>query len=147
MCCIRKCLKLLLTAFFLQTCSVTNSTVMKCLTPEVDLPPAFKNWENETSTAGSQHPSSGESVNDGNVTPSPEDPADKTVKINDQTLDFYLGFKLDGVTKYKNLSDTKDLIEYSQIKYYTVPPKIERTEFVPFVPFTNMTITIKVCYF
>ena len=68
----------------------------------------------------------------------------KTIVASDQTLDFYLGFKLDGVTSYKNLSDTKDMIDFAKITYYVTEPEIEPREFEPFIPYSGQTITILV---
>ena len=161
---------------------------MNCLTPDVNVPPAFSNWDNElkkdrqrrsahstsvlmksysqgkgdtsdkliaASTSNRfprafQKPSSAAiKVEEAHVlhrvTRTVQDKSDFTIITSDETLDFYLGFKLDGVTSYKNLSDTKDMFDYSKMTYFVTEPEIFINEFEPFIPYSGMTINIKVC--
>ena len=63
-----------------------------------------------------------------------------------ETLDFYLGFQLDGVETYKNLSATAELKQFSKITVYSEVPEISKTDtkFAPFRPNCGDKIHIKV---
>jgi hypothetical protein len=66
--------------------------------------------------------------------------------MNQRQLEFILGFLLDGAKSYKNLSDTKDMIDYAKVTYFADKPQSEISEFEPFVPNSGMKIAIKVSY-
>ena len=110
---------------------------MYCWTPQINLPEAFKGWDQEEPRKRRASSSAGKETVDKE--------SDLTLKTRDQTLDFYIGFKLDGVTSYKNLSDTKDMFHYGKISYLSTPPTIESdNHFGTFVPYTGVKISIKV---
>ena len=136
---------------------------MSCLTPEVVVPEAFKGWdfglistENRTRRRRSQErfdhssPNKQEDIlHDENhlaqrYRRSVQQEADQTLIAENEVLDFYLGFKLDGVQFYKNLSDTKDMVDYAKFTYFSEEPEIPEAEFEPFVPYSGMRIRIPV---
>ena len=70
--------------------------------------------------------------------------ADQTLTAENEILDFYLGFKLDGVQSYTNLNDTKDMVNYAYFTYFSEEHEISFAEFEPFVPYSGMKIRIPV---
>ena len=132
---------------------------MNCLTPEVDIPKAFENTGLEPT--GNRRRRSLESFDRSKPEQqevimhaknhlaqrylrSVEQEADKTLIADNEALDFFLGFKLDGVQSYTNLSDTKDMVDYAKFTYLSQQPEILVGEFEPFVPYSGMKIQIKV---
>ena len=116
-------------AFMLQSCYVTNSSTMFCATPTVEVP--YSSAQNMTSSRAKR-----DSVRPFVSTPPAEN--------EDQILDLHLGFSLDGVQSYNNLSDTKDMLDYAQIRYHTILPQVFLTEFDVFVPKSGAKIRIQV---
>ena len=136
-----------------QPCDVSSRQLMSCLTPQVVVPEAFQRWdfglistENRTRRRRSQErfdhssPNKQEDIlHDENhlaqrYRRSVQQEADQTLIAENEILDFYLGFKLDGVQSYKNLSDTKDMVDYAKFTYFSEEPEIPEAEFEPFVP-------------
>ena len=158
----------------LQACQVETGSKMNCLTPKVDIPEAFQNWEANVTESSRRRRSiqvsvpvqsmnTGEEISNHNarafldeIIPQAagkgsvrhrraiEKESDFTLATSEQTLDFYLGFILDGDKSYTNLSDTKDMIKYAKVTYYTIDPEIEVNTFEPFIPNSGMEIAIKV---
>lgn len=111
--------------FIFQDCETLGAQVMECITPGFNLPPDFLNWDGNTASAGSN--------------------SDFTVKIKEQTLDFYLGFILDDVDEYKNLSENINLSEYGKITVFTQTPEFDVVQDMdPFIPYSGMHLNIKV---
>ena len=157
-----------------QPCDVSSRQLMSCLTPEVVVPEAFQGWdlglisaENRTRRRRSQerfeHSSPHKQkaiLHDENhlarryprsveqdqklKSIQVQQEADQTFKAEDEILDFYLGFKLDGVRSYTNLSDTKDMVDYAKFTYFSEEPEIPVAGFEPFVLYSGMRIQIKV---
>lgn len=101
---------------------------MTCETPQFTLPRTFEDWEDNKQ-----------------VTKQEEMASNFTVTIESESLDFFLGFYLDGVKKYKNLNETTDMTEYSQITVHaTLPSLHDSNSIITFVPFTNQRIAFKV---
>ena len=106
---------------------------MYCQTPHVSIPNTFDSWESSaSSTSSTKYP-----VHQRN---------DLTLVTADEALDFYIGFKLDGVRAYKNLSDTKYAFPYGKITYYTIQPQIRVMDFETFIPYSGRKINIQVSY-
>ena len=146
-----------------QPCDVSSRQLMSCLTPEVVVPEAFQGWdlglistENRTRRRRSQErfdhssPNKQEAIlpDENHLAQrfrrSVQQEADQTLIAENEILDFYLGFKLDGVQSYKNLSDTKDMVDYAKFTYFSEEPEIPEAEFEPFVPYSGMRIQSKV---
>ena len=150
---------------------------MNCLTPEVQIPEAFQNWEANVTESSRRRRSiqvsvpvqsmtTGEEISVRHARAFLEDiipqaagkgrvrhrraieqESDFTLVTSEQTLDFYLGFILDGDKSYTNLSDTKDMIDYAKVIYHSTEPQVNtENEFEPFIPNSGMRITIKVGY-
>ena len=45
---------------------------------------------------------------------------------------------------YKNLSDTKDMVDYAKFRFVSEVPEISVIDFKPFVPYSGEKIRIKV---
>ena len=111
-----------------------NADQMTCETPYFELPDAFKDWE-DNKEAKQQKPQ-GDSNN-------------VTETMGEESLAFFLGFQLDGVNKYKNLSKTPEMKKYAQITVHTVLPRLvlgtgDSDSARTFVPFSNEPIRFKV---
>ena len=67
--------------------------------------------------------------------------------VNNEVADFYIGFRLDGVDTYQNLSEA--LPEYSRLTVYADPQvepwDVRLRDFRTFSPFNHKSIEIKVC--
>ena len=136
---------------------MSSNERMKCLTPEVDVPEAFDGWDispenrRRRSVDSFAHslPKKEAILHDENhlaqrYRRSVQQEADQTLIAENEILDFYLGFKLDGVQSYTNLSDTKDMVDYAKFTYFSEEPEIPIAEFEPFVPYSGMKIRIPV---
>ena len=150
-----------LSTLVFQPCDARSPELMHCLTPKVDVPQAFEDFGKGPEPAENRRRRSLESfdhskpdeqeavIHDENhlarrYPRSIEQEDDKTLIAENEALDFYLGFKLDGVQSYTNLSDTKDMVKYAKFTYYSQQPEIPVVEFEPFVPYSGMKIHIQV---
>jgi hypothetical protein len=92
---------------------------MQCATPSIDVPPSF---QGTTGDDGKLH---------------------KDIPLADESLDIYIGFRLDGVLSYSNLSDTKDMLRYHDFTFYQALPRVsEVKEFGEHVPGTWIHIKV-----
>ena len=113
-----------------QPCEIANSTRMLCPTPQVNIPEAFRDWEDDFNDPLD------DVLDDFMITADADG--------HSQTLDFYLGFTLDDYQAYKNLSNNADLADYSKILYFTKLPEVYPAEFQTFVPNSGARIRIEV---
>ena len=108
----------------LQDCSVPNATLMECPTPAVTLPVAMS------------------------TTMRRRRGADDTIAhaVNTAELRFYLGFRLDGVDAYHNM--TSGALRLDELRVYE-DPALERFDddvqlYRPYWPYSHRYIVIKV---
>ena len=128
--------------FILQTCGDVTSGRMFCQTPHINITDSFANREtSDKETSGAQLTTSPSS------TKYPVNQQDDKIPASDEeSLNFYIGFKLDGVESYTNLSDSLDMFDYGKIMYYTVQPQINVMTFEKFIPYSGVKISIEVRY-
>ena len=93
---------------FTSPCMVNASDTLKCLTPKVIIPEQFK-----------VH-ASGKAASDEQTS---QAAADNYWNNEGESLEFYLGLKLDGDQSYTRLSES--LSQYSQIKVYILEPEFD----------------------
>ena len=144
-----------------QPCDVSSPELMDCLTPKVVVPGAFEGYDTGLESAENRRRRSVDSFDHSSPNKpevkmydenylarryprSVEREADQTLLAGNELLDFYLGFKLDGVQSYKNLSDTKDMVDYAKFSFVSEVPEISVIDFKPFVPYSGAKIRIKV---
>ena len=111
-----------------------------CRTPRIDIPEAFEGWETNNVESSASLPISNPSSTRYPV----HHPNDLTLVSENRSLDFYIGFQLDGVTSYKNLSNTLDMFHHGTIMLYTLQPQIMKMDLEVFVPYSGERIHIKV---
>ena len=121
---------------FFQACNVTSNTEMVCPTPNITIPMEFISRQKRD--LSSLHPRVRRQTDDNNV----------EKKLNDDRIQFYLGFKLDGVSIYRNMSVADP--QYGIIDVYVNPKLKKFTEedsvrmFRPYWPYSNKYVVIKV---
>ena len=91
---------------FTSSCTVNASDTLKCLTPELIIPEHFKAIAFGKAASVEQ-----------------TSRADYYWNIEGESLEFYLGLKLDGDQSYTNLKES--LPQYSQIKVYILEPEFD----------------------
>ena len=101
---------------FTSLCAVNASDTLKCPTPKLEIPDQFKHIADKKIMPNDYQ--NNRSKTDDDAT------ADFTWNIEGESLDFYLGIKLDGDQTYTELSVS--LPEYSQIKVYILEPEFDR---------------------
>ena len=93
---------------FTSSCAGDTSDTLKCPTPKLNVPDQFKDtFDAKTGPYDEDSPAT-----------------DYTWNIEGESLDFYLGIKLDGDETYTDLS--LSLPQYSQIKVYILEPEFDR---------------------
>ena len=92
---------------FTSSCAVDTPDTLKCSTPTINIPDQFKrNFDDKTGAHDE------------------DSAADYIWNIEEESLEFYLGIKLDGDQTYADL--TQSLPQYSQIKVYILEPECDR---------------------
>jgi hypothetical protein len=141
-------------AFCFQACVVLNSTTMLCVTPTIEAPESFtrapdygvlNNFSKSESKSESwkRRRSAPEVQAERNLASKKRRSAPTVEPV--RSLELYVGFSLDGVRDYQDLSDTKDMIDYSRITYYTTPPTVLHPDsYDIFVPHSGAKIRIQV---
>ena len=87
---------------YISPCESRTANKMTCTTPAIEVPPVF--IIDDTSQGSEDR--------------------DFILENGNDKLNFYIGFQLDGVDAFKNLSQT--LPEYARIKVYLQPPEFEK---------------------
>ena len=82
-------------------CAVNDSDTLKCPTPELDIPEQFKIAFDDQNEMDNQQSTTGDQNSDANY----------LLDIEGESLEFYLGIKLDGDQSYNDLRES--LPEYS----------------------------------
>ena len=153
-----------LISFPFQACNKQNSSTMACPSPNVKLPKAFESWDSGANITDADiinkrrkrdlHQVLPDHILDMGVAIRHRRNAEdveiigKTVRAGDEELEFYLGFQLDNVKNYENLSDTIDMYEFGQMVVYSEAPEVtQNVEFPPFVPGSGQRIRIPVNYY
>ena len=103
-------------SIFDSNCSKDSDSKMTCQYPELDVPQQFLNT--------TDYEFEFEEDDDVNDDDEKSHGADFQVDIEGESLDFYLGFKLDGYSHYRNL--TESLPEYSELEVYSSLPKFDK---------------------
>ena len=122
---------------------------MTCPTPEIELPEGFEIQENnrrkrDVSDNVNNHVSSSSSAHARRKRQAETDDSD--LILNSDTLQFYLGFRLDGVTRYRNMSEVSSSLGILSVY---VNPEMETldddvTVYRPYWPFDDDNLEIKV---
>ena len=96
---------------FTSSCTVNTSDTLKCPTPELEIPERLKNnkLDNQKSTTGDQNSD-----------------AEYLLDTEEESLEIYLGIKLDGDQSYTDLRES--LPEYSHIKVFILEPEFDTFE-------------------
>ena len=98
---------------FVSSCTVNTSDTLKCPTPQLDIPEQFKNVVDDQNEMDNQQRTTGDQPSDDNY----------LLDIEGQSLEFYLGMKLDGDQSYNDLRES--LPEYSQIQVFILEPEFD----------------------
>ena len=101
---------------FMSSCTVNASDTLKCPTPKLEIPEQFKIAFNDQNELDNLESTSGNQTSDANY----------LLDIEGESLEFYLGIKLDGDQSYSDLSES--LPEYSQIQVYILVPEFATFE-------------------
>jgi hypothetical protein len=106
---------------------------MNCVTPTIDLPDTFR-------TDGVDEIRSG--IKQRGI--STDESRPKTSIDDDQSLEIYIGFRLDGLAAYKNLSDTKALLCCDAITFHEALPVVSEVQtFGEHVPGQSIRIKVR----
>ena len=98
---------------FTSSCTVNTSDTLKCPTPELDIPEQFKNAFDDQNEIDNEQGTTGDQPSDVNY----------LLEIEGESLEFYLGIKLDGDQSYNDLRES--LPEYSQIQVFILEPEFD----------------------
>lgn len=116
----------MLNFLIMQACQITNGTAMTCLLPRLNLPPDFIN-SNDTRRVGLSA-------------------ASVTNTFGNATAEIYVGFQLDGYTKYVNTSKTLPYINFTLIPL-SISVNCDKTQSITEVVGNEKVVTITVCLF
>ena len=105
---------------------------MDCTTPRIDLPNSLQNDDDE-SVLGRRRHGSTEGAK----------PTHQIVQASD-SLKIYIGFQLDGVSAYRNLTDTKDLLCCDVITFHETVPRVwEVQTFGEHIPGRSIQVKVR----
>ena len=101
---------------FTSSCTVNTSDKLKCPTPGLEIPEQFKVNLHKKNELDNQQSTTDDKNSD----------ADYLLEIEGESLEFYLGIKLDGDESYTDLRES--LPQYSQIQVYIFEPEFDTFE-------------------
>ena len=101
---------------FTSSCYVNTSDTLKCPTSKLEIPEEFRVTPDETNEVDNQQSTTDDENSD----------ADYLLDIEGESLEFYLGIRLDGDQSYTDLRES--LPEYSQIQVFILEPEFDTFE-------------------
>ena len=101
---------------FMSSCTVHTSDTLKCPTPELNVPEQFETAVDDQNQMDNEQSTTGDHTSDANY----------VFDTERESLEFYLGIKLDGDQSYNDLRES--LPEYSQIQVFILEPEFDTFE-------------------